>query len=218
MNHRFASSAILGATALLIVRAPARGEMLHLPVDAQKSTISAVVQEPLSRLRDVPFVEGTFHIISGEIDGDPADVATTGHVKLTVDLTTYDSGSDHRDSVILSSALETRLYQAAIFESTRIEKVEVVVPGAVGSATVVGNLTLHGTTRQISVPVRLSLSPEGLFTGDGEVTFRYTDFGVKVPRLAFVFPAGDEVTVKFRIRATNQQPSASPSSGPASTP
>jgi len=218
MNHRFASSAILGAAALLVVRAPARAEIMHLQVDTQKSTISAAVQEPLSRLRDVAFAEGTFHISSGEIDGDPADVATTGHVKLVVDLTTYNSGSDHRDRIILSSALETRLYTTAIFESTRIEKVEVVVPGAVGSATVVGNLTLHGTTRQISVPVRLSLSPEGLLTGDGEVTFRYTEFGVKVPRLAFVFPAGDEVTVKFRISATTPQPAASPSKSAAATP
>ena len=192
--------------------------MTHLQVDTQKSQISAAVEEPLSRLRDVTFAEGNFHIISGEIDGDPADVATTGHVKLVVDLTTYDSGSDHRDRLVLSSALETSLYSTAIFESTRVEKVEVVVPGAVGSATVIGNLTLHGTTRQISVPVRLSLSPDGLFTGNGEVTFRYTDFGVKVPRLAFVFPAGDEVTVKFRITATNPQPSASPSNTPAAAP
>lgn len=218
MNHRLASSAILGAVALLLPRALARAEMMHLQVDTQKSKISAAVEEPLSRLRDVPFAEGNFHIISGEIDGDPADVAATGHVKLTVDLTTYDSGSDRRDRVVLGSALETRLYQTATFESTRLEKVEVVVPGAVGSATVVGNLTLHGTTRQISVPVRLSLSPEGLLTGDGEVTFRYTDFGVKVPRLAFVFPAGDEVTVKFRISATNPRLSASPSKSPVATP
>jgi len=218
MKHRFASPAVLGAAALLLVLAPARAEMTHLQVDTQKSQISAAVEEPLSRLRDVTFAEGNFHIISGEIDGDPADVATTGHVKLVVDLTTYDSGSDHRDRLVLSSALETSLYSTAIFESTRVEKVEVVVPGAVGSATVIGNLTLHGTTRQISVPVRLSLSPDGLFTGNGEVTFRYTDFGVKVPRLAFVFPAGDEVTVKFRITATNPQPSASPSNTPAAAP
>ena len=84
-------------------------------------------------------------------------------------------------------------------------------PGAVGSATVVGNLTLHGTTREISIPVHLSLSPENEFTGDGEVTFRYTDFGVAVPKLAYIFPAGDEVTVKFRIIAKNPQPAASPS-------
>jgi len=215
MNQRLASSATLAAiiTAVLLARVPARAEVMHLPIDTQKSKISPAVAEPLSRLRDVAFAEGKFHIVSGDISGDPSDVATTGHVNLVIDLTTYDSANERRDTTVISSALETKVYSTASFESARIEKVEVVVPGAVGSATVVGNLSLHGTTRQINVPVRLSLSPEGQLTADGEVTFPYTDFGVKVPRLAFVFPAGDQVTVKFRIIAERPQPIGTPSTG-----
>ena len=220
MNQRFASSAIavvaLGALAL----APdlARAETIHLQIDTQKSQLTVDVEEPLSRFRDVPFTGGSFRIVSGEISGDPSDVATTGHVQLTIDLTTYSSGSDRRDRTILSSSLETRLYPTATFVSTRIEKVEVVVPGAVGSATVVGNLSLHGTTRPLNVPVRLSLSPEGELTCDGEVTFRYTDYGVKVPRLAYLAPAGDEATVKFRIIARNPAALAAPSPGNGGSP
>jgi polyisoprenoid-binding protein YceI len=215
MNQRLALSAILTPTIAILVLlcGPARAEVIRFPIDTQKSQLTAVVAEPLTRMRDVPYAEGSLHIVSGEVSGDPADLAATGHVSLVIDMTTYASGSDRRDRTIISSSLETRLYPTATFTSTRIDQVDVVVPGAVGSATVVGNLTLHGTTRQVSVPVHLSLSPENEFTGDGEVTFRYTDFGVAVPKLAYVFSAGDEVTVKFRIVAGNTRATATPSSG-----
>jgi polyisoprenoid-binding protein YceI len=215
MNQRFASWATTAVALGALVAAPNRAlaETMHLQVDTQKSHLSATVEEPLSRFRDVAFAEGSFRISFGAISGDPSDVAATGHVELTIDLTTYSSGSERRDRTILSSALETRLYPTATFASTRIEKVEVVVPGAVGSATVAGNLTLHGETRPIKVPVRLSLSPDGELTADGEVTFRYTDFGVKVPRLAYLVSAGNEATIKFRIVA--ETPKAPPSTSSA---
>jgi polyisoprenoid-binding protein YceI len=220
MNQRFASSAITAVAlgALLVPPTAARAETMHLQVDTQKSNISATVEEPLSRFRDVAFAEGSFRISFGAISGDPSDVAATGHVELTIDLTTYSSGSERRDRTILSSSLETRLYPTATFVSTRTEKVEVVVPGAVGSATVVGNLTLHGETHRISVPVQLSLSPEGEMTGDGEVTFRYTDYGIKVPKLAYLISAGDEATIKFRIIAETPKAPASASTNAQGAP
>ena len=168
--------------------------------DYQKTEIKATVTEPLGVFRDHPNATGSFQLIKGEIDGDPDNV-TTGHVKLVINATTYDSGSDTRDRAVLSSALETAKYQVIIFDSTGLEDVQIEVPGVSGSATIVGNLTLHGTTRIMRVPVRVSMSTDGEFSAGGEVTFRYTDFGVKVPRLLFAIPAGDEVTVAFRVVA-----------------
>ena len=186
--RRFAAVAI-GVLALLYCGI-ASAAPLKLPIDTQKSRITASVDEPLANLRGVTTADATFQIVSGEVDGDPANVAATGHVNLVIDPTTYNSGSDHRDRKILSSSLETARYPTITFNSTRIEKVDVVAPGAMGTATVIGDLTLHGTTRQISVPVNLTMSPDGVFSADGSVTFDYTDYGVKVPRLLFVVPAG----------------------------
>lgn len=159
------------------------------------------MDEPLAKLRDTATADATFRIVSGEVEGDPANVAATGRVNLVIDATTYDSGSDHRDRKILSSSLETGQYPTITFASTRIGNVNVAAPGAMGTATVTGDLTLHGTTRQISVPVSITMSPDGIFGADGSVTFDYTDYGVKVPRLMFAVAAGREVTITFHIVA-----------------
>jgi hypothetical protein len=62
-------------------------------------------------------------------------------VKLVINATTYDSGSDARDRAVLSTALETAMYRVIIFDSTGIEDVQIDAPGVSGSATIVGNLT-----------------------------------------------------------------------------
>jgi polyisoprenoid-binding protein YceI len=179
---------------------------IHLQIDNQRSQIKASVAEPLARLRETAETEGTFHIISGDVDGDPASPALTGHVRLVIDATSYDSGNRHRDNAVLSSALDTAQYQTISFESTRIENVQIDAPGKMGSAVVTGNLTLHGTTREIRVPVSILMTPEGMLTGDGQVTFQYTDFGVGVPHLLFALPVGKEVTISFHIVAERSNP------------
>jgi polyisoprenoid-binding protein YceI len=202
----------LVAAGIVFAHRQACAEMMHLKVDTLKSEISAVVNDPLSKLRDIPSdAEGTFDIITGEIDGDPDNAASTGRVKLVINATTYNSGNSMRDRAVIGSALETGQYPGIHFESTRIEDVQVVTPGATGNVTVVGNLTIHGTTRQVRCPVSVSMSPDGILTASGEVSFDYTDFGVKAPRLAFLIPASKDVTVKYRITAT--RPDAPPAGG-----
>src|SRR5271168_3560902 len=87
--------------------AGAYGAVLHLPIDTQNSHISATVEEPLARMRDHPDTTGTFQILSGEVDGDPANLAATGHVTFEIDATSYDSGNSTRDRHVIHSALET---------------------------------------------------------------------------------------------------------------
>jgi polyisoprenoid-binding protein YceI len=78
-----------------------------------------------------------------------------------------------------------------------------------GTAIVNGFLTLHGDTRPMTVPVHWLLAPDGSFVGDGEVKFNYEEFGVKVPGVLFgAILAGNEVTVRFHIIATNAGASA----------
>jgi polyisoprenoid-binding protein YceI len=190
---------------LLVATIPAEQTVLagviHLEADTRKTEIHATVAEPLSAVRDQATTTGKFDLISGTIDGDPDNVAMTGHVKLVIDATSFDSGLAMRDRTVIGSALETARYQQIVFDSVRLEDVQVEVPGVSGSATVVGNLTLHGTTKPMRVPVRVSMSTDGEFSAGGETSFKYTDFGVKVPRLFFALPASDEVTVAFRIIA-----------------
>ena len=182
-------------------RTIARAEVLHFTIDTENSSLTATVDEPLSRINGS--VDGTFQILNGEISGDPADPAGTGHVAIVINPTTYHSDSNHRDDVVLRDALETRTYSMIRFVSTRIEDLKMEAPGAIGSATVVGNLILHGTTREIRVPVEVTLSPDHEISANGEVTFDYTDYGITPPRAMFgALAAGKEVDLKFHIAGT----------------
>lgn len=193
----------------LICSRAAGAQMLRMQPDYQKSEIHATVDEPIGILHDHPTATGSFEIIKGEIDGDPANIASTAHVKLVINATTYDSGDNRRDLNVIHSALETAKYQTIIFESTHLEDIDIEVPGAAGDAMVVGNLMLHGVTRTMRVPVRVSMDTDGEFSAGGELTFNYTDFGIRPPRLLFLLPAGKQVTVSFRILARRPTTSSS---------
>jgi polyisoprenoid-binding protein YceI len=193
-------------TAILLLLGSVQAAAIHLQIDPQKSQITATVADPLARFRDTGEIEATLRITSGSVDGDPQNPGQTGHVKLVINATTFDSGNNHRDNVVLGTALNTAQYQTISFESTHLESVQIDVPGKMGHAVVVGNLTLHGTTREIRIPADISLNSDGTLNGDGEVSFNYTDFGVQVPRLMFALPAGRDVTVHFHVTA--EQPAA----------
>jgi hypothetical protein len=69
--------------------------------------------------------------------------------------------------------------------------------------------------------VRLSISPEHQLYADGEVTFNYTDWGVKRAKIAFLVPASDQVTVTFHVVANppaTPVPAASPTPAASLTP
>jgi polyisoprenoid-binding protein YceI len=197
--------------AISLFAVPAFAEILHLRVDPAATQIVATVDEPLARIRGN--VSGTFQVIVGEVDGDPANPVATGHVELTLDATTYHSDSEHRDNVVLRDALETRLYPSIKFVSTRIEDLKWEAPDVMATATIVGNLTLHGVTREIRVPIDASISPERQFSADGDIRFDYTDFGIKRPRIFGTLPAGKYVDLNFRVVAVPVNEPAPASAG-----
>jgi polyisoprenoid-binding protein YceI len=187
--------------AIWLMPGNAQSAEIHLQINPQKSQINATVADPLARFRENGEIEATMRIISGNVDGDPQNPGPTGHVKVVLDATTFDSGNSHRDNVVLGTALDTAEYQTISFESTHLENVQIDAPGKMGHVIVVGNLTLHGTTREIRIPADVSLDSDGTLSGDGEVSFDYTDFGVQVPRLLFALPAGRDVTIHFHVTA-----------------
>lgn len=93
-------------------------------------------------------VHGRFAIKEGTINLDPQNVAQSA-VTATIDVTSVDTGVGARDAHLRSSDFfDTAKYPTATFKSTKVTQ-------ANGGFDVVGDLTLHGVTK----PVTLHMEP-----------------------------------------------------------
>jgi polyisoprenoid-binding protein YceI len=177
----------------------ASAELIRLKINTDQSTVSAAVAEPAAWIRGSAV--GMFRIIDGEVSGDLANIQSTGKVRIIIDATSYRSDSAARDRSVTGSSLESDKFPTIGFESNSVVGV-VMIRANEGTAIVNGFLTLHGETHPMTVPVHATLGADGTFVGDGEVKFKYEEFGVKVPEVLFgAILAGDEATVRFHIVA-----------------
>lgn len=71
---------------------------------------------------------------------------------------------------------------------------------------VTGDLTLHGRTQSIDVPVRIQRLDTGAFTFSAHVTFRMTDFGITPESTIGVIDVADELDLYVEIVAHRTAP------------
>ena len=180
--------------ATVAVAPPAFAEPVRLRIDPAASTVSAAVAEPD---RSKGAATGKFSITSGEVTGDPSKPAA-GTVTIVLDAKSYDSGNPFRDDAVFV-LLDANTYPTITFQSTGVQN-PVMTSSTAGTANVAGNLTIHGTTHTVSVPVKAALDKSGHLSADGQLTFNYADYNVKVPSLLGQ-SAANEVTVTFHIVA-----------------
>jgi polyisoprenoid-binding protein YceI len=182
-------------TAFIATAPSARADSIKLKIDPAASKITAAVAEPDKARGDAI---GKFTITSGEITGDPSNPSAGGSATMVLDATSYDSGNPFRDDAVFV-LLGAKTYPTITFQSTALQNV-VMTSTSAGTGTLVGNLTLHGTTRPVSVPFTATRDAADHLTADGKVTFSYADFGMKVPSMMGA-SAGSDVAVTFHIVA-----------------
>jgi polyisoprenoid-binding protein YceI len=201
---RTSLAASFGAVAMqLLAPAIASAEILRFKMDPDQCIVSAAVAEPAAFIRGS--ATGMFHVIDGEIIGDPKNIPATAKARVLIDATSYRSDSSMRDRAVTSKALEAGRFPTIAFATNSI--VGVVETGQNRVLAIAnGFLTLHGESRAMTFPVQASLDANGTLVADGEVKFHYEDYGVKVPSVLFgAIVSGDEVTLRFHVVATAQE-------------
>jgi polyisoprenoid-binding protein YceI len=194
---------MLGAAFALIALGPgaARAAAMRFKVDADRSTVSVTVAEPAAWIRGD--ATGTFRIIDGAVSFDRVNIPRTARARILIDSGSYNSENASRDRYVTEKSLEADKYPTIGFESSSVVGV-VMTSATEGTAIVTGYLTLHGESHAMTISVHATLGADGVFTGDGEVKFKYEDFGVQVPTVMFhTLLAGDEATVRFHIVAVS---------------
>jgi polyisoprenoid-binding protein YceI len=180
---------------------PALAAEQHFRIDLDASEITATVAEPMSSIRGD--AAGKMRLLSCDIYQDPkrrADDGANIWVEAVIDAASYHSDSTMRDSSVKGSILDAKDFPTISFKGGSAWTDVKHTSETSGSATLKGQLMLHGAVRPFEVPVQVSLTNDRLI-GDGEVSFNYTDFGIEQPSI-FGLKAGSMVKVTFHVVAT----------------
>ncbi|WP_341936921.1 YceI family protein [Marinimicrobium sp. C2-29] len=125
------------------------------------------------------WLTGRFNDFEGNFSYDPEDVEAS-KIEVTIDTSSIDSNHAERDKHLRSDDfLNTEKFGEAKFVSTSIENVE----DGGESFDVVGDLTLHGVTKEITIEVEKVGEGEDPWGGyrvgfKGEVELTREDFGI----------------------------------------
>ena len=132
-----------------------------------------------------------------------ADGSFAPSSKITADLTTLRSDQSQRDGFIKDNTLETRRFPTAEFVPTKTSGL--ALPLAMGDSTftLTGNMTIHGTTKEVTFDVKATRSGTRLTaTATANPDWKFSDFGMSVPRAASVLSVEDHIRVEIALVAT----------------
>jgi polyisoprenoid-binding protein YceI len=135
------------------------------------------------RVKEVLFGQSTEAVgrttaVSGQLTASGSQVESGS---FTVDLTKVTSDEDRRDSQFQGRIMDTAANPTATFNLLQpITLEELPADGEKVTATAQGELTLHGTTRQVTVEVTALRNGDG-FEVSGSIPVTFADYGIPNP-------------------------------------
>ena len=153
------------------------------------------VEEELARIGATTAV-GRSTVLTGSLVFDGAAIT---EVVIEVDLTALTSDDSRRDGALRRQALETNTYPSTTFTLTQpIPVKEVPAEGEMLSVTATGDLTLHGVTREVQIPM------EGQLVGDrvavvGSLEIVFADYDMDTPSAFIVLAIDDHGIMEFQL-------------------
>jgi polyisoprenoid-binding protein YceI len=195
----------LAAAVVLVPGVAGAAERAYTVVPAERSVVIEVGKSGLFGFAGHEH-EVVAPAFSGEVVADPDDPGRS-RVTLVFDargLKVTDKGESADDlAKVQESMLSPKVLDAARFPEIRFESK--AVKGQAGGAPayaveVTGDLTLHGVTRPVTLPLKVELSGHRL-VATGQTRLRQTDFGMKPVSVGGVVNVKDELKLTFRIEA-----------------
>ena len=123
-------------------------------------------------------------------------------VEMSADLSTLQSDKSQRDGQLRRQALETDQFPTATFSLTQpIELGSVPADGQVIQATATGDLTIHGVTKSVQIPVEARVAGD-VVTVTGSIDILFADYGMNRPTSFLVLSIADHGTMEFQLQFT----------------
>lgn len=153
------------------------------------------VQEELASIGAATAVGRTPDVTGSlTIDGTTLDA-----VEITVDLTTLESDNSMRDGQLQRQGLETGTYPTGTFVLTDpIELETIPTDGETISVVATGELTLHGTTQLVEIPLQAQVEGDTI-TVVGSLEIVFTDYGMTPPSSMLVLGIDDHEILELQL-------------------
>jgi polyisoprenoid-binding protein YceI len=165
-------------------------------VDASSSFVGYRVREQLATLPAPSDAVGRTSAVTGTLTIDGLRITS---VEVTADLTQLRSDESRRDDRIRSSGLETDAFPEASFVLTEPIAFDAEpADGETVEATATGDLTLHGVTRSVQIPIQARR------TGDtievvGSLEIDFADHDIVAPNFGGFVTVEDHGTIELQL-------------------
>ncbi len=160
-----------------------------------ESFVGYRVEEELAGIGAATAV-GRTPLVTGSLTIDGTTVTA---VEVTADLTRLESDDSRRDRALRSRGLETERFPEATF--SLVEPIELGLPPAEGQTfggVAVGDLTLHGVTRRVAVPVEGQLAG-GSIVVVGSLPLDFGDYDIEAPTSFIALSVDDSGVVELQL-------------------
>ena len=152
-----------------------------------RENLAGIDQEAAGRTNDV---QGTL-----TVEGD----TTISAAEVTAGLQSLESDEDRRDNAIRTRGLETERFPEATFRLTQpAELPSSPARGQDLSATVTGELTLHGVTKAVEVPVQARWDG-GTIEVVGSIPIVMADYDIDPPNVGGFVSVEDEGEIELQL-------------------
>ncbi len=204
---------MLAATFAITAALQAADPVQTYNVDPVHSAVAFKIRHFVSK------VEGQFKDFSGTITGDPANPSGAA-VSFTIKAASIDTRVDQRDKHLRSADFfDVEKYPEITFQSTKI------TPKGGEKFDVTGTFTMHGVTKEITVPVDMTGSMKDPWGNEHvgfsiDMTLNRKDYGIVWNKVLDQGGTmlGDDVDISIELDAVHKAAAAPQAPAPPSPP
>lgn len=167
---------------------------------ADGSSAGYRVREKLAELPAKSDAVGRSSAVTGTVKVESSGTAhTASDARFEVDLTKLASDRSQRDNRIRTMGLQSNQFPTATFVSTKpIPLPAETASGQAVKATAEGDLTLHGVTKRVTIPLDVRVTGnKGELVGSLE--FPMSDFRITPPSIGGFVTVDPDATMEFKL-------------------
>jgi polyisoprenoid-binding protein YceI len=147
-------------------------------------------------------IKGVVPLFHGSIQADPlSGGAWDVRARIVVPAASMRTGNRLRDRTLREKVLETARYPEIVFELRQFTgDLSGFRPGQTFPVQVTGDLTVHGKTAKVQLPVDVSVFPTAVIL-TGSFPVHWKAYGLQDPSFPVVARVKEPMFVNFRLRA-----------------